>query len=316
MATAAVWFRRWRAWVHTTPAALAVFKVLKAIVHWLTGTSELERLCLRERGVRRTGSSRRHGRHVQAVEAALAYSATAGAVQRELVTGRAQELVEAHALDAWRAVIERKRLVQSAWVDEELQLAILRIARYHAWVRGIQKLADTAYSAQDAQHEQLLLDLWTAWCPGRPLPARVGDHWPFLGFQGHDPATDFRGMGVLGLHCLVHLARAYPADARALLVQSQHPVRWFPLAITVIAVANHVRKQLGDLWLRHAFYAEPQLDLEVYLDAVSVACIHFGKCWAGASEDITAFPTVFKRHEDGYVRLLVAAQQLPRRSDV
>ena len=27
-----------------------------------------------------------------------------------------------------------------------------------------------------------------------------------LGFQGHDPATDFRGMGLLGLHQLLYLA--------------------------------------------------------------------------------------------------------------
>ena len=35
--------------------------------------------------------------------------------------------------------------------------------------------------------------------PGQPLPGRTGAHWDTLGFQGKDPVTDFRGMGVCGV---------------------------------------------------------------------------------------------------------------------
>jgi len=35
------------------------------------------------------------------------------------------------------------------------------------------------------------------------LTSRVSDQWTDLGFQGHDPATDFRGMGLLGLQQLM-----------------------------------------------------------------------------------------------------------------
>jgi hypothetical protein len=37
----------------------------------------------------------------------------------------------------------------------------------------------------------------------RKLDERISDHWAELGFQGKDPATDFRGMGVLGLDQLL-----------------------------------------------------------------------------------------------------------------
>lgn len=38
--------------------------------------------------------------------------------------------------------------------------------------------------------------------PSVPLEARITKDWQRIGFQGTDPATDFRGMGMLGLRCL------------------------------------------------------------------------------------------------------------------
>ena len=36
------------------------------------------------------------------------------------------------------------------------------------------------------------------------LESRVTKQWQDIGFQGNNPATDFRGMGVLGLRCLLY----------------------------------------------------------------------------------------------------------------
>lgn len=38
--------------------------------------------------------------------------------------------------------------------------------------------------------------------PSEKLTSRVSEQWKDLGFQGNDPATDFRGMGLFGLSCL------------------------------------------------------------------------------------------------------------------
>ena len=40
--------------------------------------------------------------------------------------------------------------------------------------------------------------------PGTALEARLSKQWQDVGFQGNNPATDFRGMGLLGLRCLVY----------------------------------------------------------------------------------------------------------------
>ncbi|RKP03251.1 hypothetical protein CXG81DRAFT_9827, partial [Caulochytrium protostelioides] len=85
-------------------------------------------------------------------------------------------------------------------------------------------------------HERRLLELWGLMMPGRPLTGRVSAMWRAIGFQGHDPATDFRGMGLLGLDQLHYLAQTYPVHAHAVLRISQHETAWFPFAITGINV--------------------------------------------------------------------------------
>jgi ELMO domain-containing protein len=298
------------------------FRWAKAVWHWLTGTTELERVC--------TWQHADPGRRVQAVEVALWWSVVVGDVHRRLTCrpdgvadapDRGAESTETHADAAVRAIVARKRLGPAPWVAAALRPAVHRIAAWHAWARHLQALAGTPYDAANADHERLLWRLWDALqpvpvAPSPSRPPRVGAHWQTLGFQGSDPATDFRGMGVLGLHCLVHLAEAHTADARALLAQSQHAVRWYPFALVVISVGNHLRKLLADPWLRHVWYAEPQLDLAIFCDAVSVATVHFGKCWAAAPEDITAFPAVFARHEAAWVQRLASSDRTPRRADV
>jgi len=44
-----------------------------------------------------------------------------------------------------------------------------------------------------------LVQLWNSLQPDVALTGRISAQWTFIGFQGNDPATDFRGMGLLGL---------------------------------------------------------------------------------------------------------------------
>ena len=67
----------------------------------------------------------------------------------------------------------------------------------------IEDLKKTAYNAEDTTHEVKLLELWKLLMPGRQLDAQVSNSWKDLGFQGEDPKTDFRGMGILGLENLL-----------------------------------------------------------------------------------------------------------------
>jgi hypothetical protein len=95
----------------------------------------------------------------------------------------------------------------------------------------------TPFDSANRTHEILLFQLYTrsplcqaspgaaAGSSGDAAAAFVGDaapawrhgkHWGRIGFQGDDPATDFRAVGVLGLHCLNAFLALSPLDAQAL----------------------------------------------------------------------------------------------------
>ncbi len=43
---------------------------------------------------------------------------------------------------------------------------------------------------------------------------RYGQHWETIGFQGNDPATDLRGVGLWGLIQLSYFVTKYPKIAQ------------------------------------------------------------------------------------------------------
>jgi len=45
-------------------------------------------------------------------------------------------------------------------------------------------------------------------------------------------------MGLLGLHQLLHFASTRPAQAKAVLLESHHPRRFFPFAATGINITG------------------------------------------------------------------------------
>lgn len=102
-----------------------------------------------------------------------------------------------------------------------------RLAQVHA-------LKSTPYSSANEAHEELLRRLWQCGFPGVPLTQRVTPDWIRIGFQGPDPATDFRGMGVLGLQNLLYFGEHFP-DVFARLVNAQRK-RDYPLACAGINV--------------------------------------------------------------------------------
>ena len=95
--------------------------------------------------------------------------------------------------------------------------------------------AKTPYSESNVTHEKLLMRLWDVLRPHQPLSARKSKDWEQLGFQGDNPATDFRGMGTLGLYNLVAFASTCGLDAGRLLADcNRNGLRWYSFAITGI----------------------------------------------------------------------------------
>lgn len=60
-----------------------------------------------------------------------------------------------------------------------------------------------------------------------------------MGFQGTDPATDFRGMGLLGLYNLIYIAENHPVIFRRIVKeQSSREDNDYPVAVTGISITQ------------------------------------------------------------------------------
>lgn len=109
-----------------------------------------------------------------------------------------------------------------------------------------EELRKTAYSSDNPAHERRLLKLWDLLMPYEPLDARVTKQWQEIGFQGDDPKTDFRGMGLLGLENLIYFAQEYPSTATHVLSHSHHPRYGYAFAIVGINLTSMALRLLKD----------------------------------------------------------------------
>jgi hypothetical protein len=99
-----------------------------------------------------------------------------------------------------------KKMVKTVQDERlKLQLYIYQALRLRRHLRN----KETPYDKMNPYHEQVLMQLWQLTFPEEQLTARVSDQWKKMGFQGTDPATDFRGMGYLGLINLIYFAEVH-----------------------------------------------------------------------------------------------------------
>ena len=75
---------------------------------------------------------------------------------------------------------------------------------------------------------------------------RYGAHWDEIGFQGTDPATDLRGMGVFGLLQLLYFCSNFNEEAKMVLATAQQPRCCFPFAGVSLNITKIVVESLRE----------------------------------------------------------------------
>merc|ERR1719259_1454652 len=90
-----------------------------------------------------------------------------------------------------------------------ITMCIRQIIGYKQLVHEVERMRSEAFNENNLDHEMSLLQLWTLLKPDTPLHKRVTKQWQTIGFQGEDPKTDFRGMGMLGLSNLENFHHFY-----------------------------------------------------------------------------------------------------------
>mgnify|MGYP005991439171 CR=1 FL=1 len=101
---------------------------------------------------------------------------------------------------------------------------------------GVDTDLHTPFKPTHEAHEVLLEQLWQGAFPDQQF-MRVTPTWQQLGFQSDDPATDFRGGGILSLHCLVFFAEHYGDSLRRVLA-TQARLRQLVVSGTAVGPAD------------------------------------------------------------------------------
>ncbi|XP_069496754.1 ELMO domain-containing protein 1 isoform X2 [Ambystoma mexicanum] len=188
---------------------ICLWRFLKFVARKLTGRCELQRICY---------STKPGARRTMKIERSLKNS------KNKLL----QTAVSAHP-DAIEKTVDDIMALKEINLDTNPQLGVsfqsclLQIAGYRNLTVEIEKLRREPYDADNPDHEEMLLKLWKSLKPGVPLQSRISKQWCEIGFQGDDPKTDFRGMGLLGLHNLLYFAERDTAAALQVLSDSLQP---------------------------------------------------------------------------------------------
>ncbi len=76
----------------------------------------------------------------------------------------------------------------------------MKINAYNKLINEIETFRNKQFSFDNVQHADLLFKIWLKLKgPEDKLETKITKRWSEIGFQGSDPGTDFRGMGLLGL---------------------------------------------------------------------------------------------------------------------
>ena len=94
-------------------------------------------------------------------------------------------------------------------------------------------------------HVKMLESLWILLKETpRQVEGLVSNEWTELGFQGNDPTTDFRSMGMLGLYQLHFFAKRKTDIAKLILQEFNTSERKFPFAIIGINLTRLIIEML------------------------------------------------------------------------
>lgn len=288
----------------------------KYVVHLLTGRCELERIVLRHCHdrlalVRETRQSLKRSKQL--------------APQALLLVGPDPKQAPNVAVLV-QEIVARKRLRPNA--QPGLESAVESLAQTTGAVLHLSGLAQRQFSHEDDMG--MLDELWSSLKPGEELQGgnpRRSQSWGEIGFQGVDPATDFRGGGLLALENLLYFASNPETSALARGILATHgrdvtdggiPFACVGINITAFLLGLVVKRKVDDLFVgmgasRAMVGAvgerEPLLQsqreeqvpvrvsemaLERFNKCYCVLFVLFGKRWEEAKpKDAMGFPTVF-----------------------
>lgn len=270
---------------------------LRPLIKWFlrktTCLCEIQRICYgNEKGASRARAldySLRHSRYKEIQ--ALVEQLDTFCMNRRLQGTNGNAIVEFSA----SALIKVKRIKLYKDLQYPLTVCLAQIFGYKQLVQEVEQVRNVQYSSDDVQHEEKLMKLWHYLMPDTALEARISKQWGEIGFQGDDPKTDFRGMGLLGLENLLFFATRYTGAARHVLSHSHHSQYGYSFAIVGINLTSMAYELLvNNLLQTHMYNAVPGRPSLKHFHQVYVYLFYeFDKLWLSEKpRDIMEFSRI------------------------
>ncbi|XP_060102708.1 ELMO domain-containing protein 2 [Heteronotia binoei] len=213
---------------------------IKWILRQLTGKCELQRIC---------DGSKKSAERTLTIEHSLESSKSK--VLQSAVHAPEDEVKKYVAL-----IMKEKKIdiQKDTGFSLKLQMCLLQITGYKKLYLDVEDLRKCSYNSNNEEHENQLIELWNLLMPHEKLKARITKQWCDIGFQGDDPKTDFRGMGMLGLVNLLYFSKHYTHKARQILIRSNNPKLGYSYAIVGINLTEMAYSLLKNGALKTYFY--------------------------------------------------------------
>lgn len=171
---------------------------------------------------------------------------------------------------------------------------------YKQLLNDVEDLRKTHFDCEDPEHEKKLVLLWSLLMPNEPLENRITKQWQDIGFQGDDPKTDFRGMGLLGLENLLYFASEYSLAASHVLSHSHHPQYGYTFAVVGInltSMAYHLLKN-GPAKTYMYNYKHSFIDISLFHKMYCYLFYEFDKLWMESKpKNMMEFSVIFEQFE-------------------
>ncbi|XP_021318810.1 ELMO domain-containing protein A isoform X1 [Sorghum bicolor] len=107
-------------------------------------------------------------------------------------------------------------------------------------LQNLKERLNIPYDENRHEHQESLRALWKISFPDTELTSFVSAQWKEMGWQGMNPATDFRGCGYVSLENLLFFARTYPQASfkRLMLKQQGTRATWeYPFAVAGVNIS-------------------------------------------------------------------------------
>ncbi|KAJ1343989.1 hypothetical protein BSLG_001469 [Batrachochytrium salamandrivorans] len=179
-----------------------------------------------------------------------------------------------------------------------LRACMEKILRSYELMHHLNERAATKYNTVVPYNEIKLMEIWNILMPHKRLSNRYSLDWQDIGFQGQDPATDFRGMGLLSLDDLHFLCKKRPSLAARILSSSRQDASWFPFAVTSIHITDFTLRMMRTRLLQNTLY-RLGIEEDVYREVYCYFFDGFEKYWLSQKEPPKAihFEQLFKEYQ-------------------